>query len=444
MKLKSVTIENFRAIEKIHLPLHQQLTVLVGKNGMGKTSILDAISMVLGEIPHYFQVMTRRCFDDNDIRQYLKQTSRKNSIEYTHYAQIQLEDSAGLTWYYESHKVPYSAQKSDGNLNSLNELHNYLDKMIFELNESQIVDIPVLAYYGINRDTLTIPKEEPLYRDFHRFEALKNALNVTPDFWTIFEWFFAQENLEHREKFERKDWDYQLTLLKAVRQAICRMIPGASHPRTQVQPLRFVVDLEKEGATKEILSLEQLSGGYRVMLSLVMDLARRLAQANPHREEQAIESEAIVLIDEIDLHLHPTWQQRVLVDLMNTFPNTQFIVTTHSAPVLTTIKSENIVLLYYQEGKLVANSPTSNTYGAQVGRVLNEIMEAEQRPPAEFNEFTQLLEQYRELIKRDEGEGEEALKLRYQLNRLSASDPELLKADMEIRRRRVLRRKKKA
>jgi predicted ATP-binding protein involved in virulence len=396
--------------------------------------------MVLGEIPHYLQLQNRRSFDDNDIRQYLKPTSSKNSIDYAPFVRIQLEENAGLTWHYESQKVPYPTLQSDGNLNGLNELHQYLDKIILNLNESKIVDIPVLAYYSMNRDSLTIPKEEQSYREFHRFEALRDALNVTPDFGTVFEWFFNQENLEHREKFERQNLDYQLSLLKTVRQAICRMLPDTSHPRTQVQPLRLVIDLEMEGATKEILSLEQLSGGYRVMLSLVMDLARRLALANPHREEHALESEAIVLIDEIDLHLHPIWQQRVLVDLMKTFPNTQFIVTTHSAPVLTTIKSENIVLLYYTEGKLVANSPTSNTYGAQVGRVLNEIMDVEQRPPAEFNEFTQLLELYRKLIQRDEGEGEEALKLRYQLNRLSASDPELLKADMEIRRRRVLRR----
>jgi predicted ATP-binding protein involved in virulence len=280
MKLNSVTIENFRAIENIHLPLHQQLTVLVGENGTGKTTILDAISMVLGEIPHYFQVQKPHFFDNNDIRQHLKPNQSKNSIEYAPYVRVQVENRAGLTWHYESQTGHLKDRKSDVNLNGLNELHNYLDKMIDDLNHSKIVDIPVLAYYGMNRDSLTIPKTEQLYREFHRFEALKNALNVTPDFCTVFEWFFAQENLEHREKFERQDLDYQLTLLKAVRHAICRLMPGANQPRTQVQPLRFVVDLEIEGAKKQILSLEQLSGGYRVMLSLAMDLARRMALAN--------------------------------------------------------------------------------------------------------------------------------------------------------------------
>ena len=387
MKLKSVTISNFRAIEKISLPLHQQLTVLVGKNGTGKTSILDALGIGLGEIPHYFQVQKRRSFDDKDIRQYLTPRSTKAALESAPFVRIQLEENTGFSWYYESKKVPYPGRFDQKNLTGLTELHNYLEQMRLDLNASKPVEIPVLAYYGMNRDTLTIPKEEKSYQEFHRFEAFTDALNVTPDFGTVFDWFFSQENLEHREKFERQDLDYQLPLLKTVRHAICRMIPGASHPRTQVQPLRLVVDLEIQGASKEILSIEQLSGGYQVMLSLVMDLARRLALANPHLEERALESEAIVLIDEIDLHLHPSWQQRVLVDLMKTFPNTQFIVTTHSAPVLTTIQSEHIVLLYYADVKLVANSPASNTYGAQAGRVLNEIMDVDQRPPAELNEF---------------------------------------------------------
>ena len=150
MKLKSVTIENFRAIEHIHLPLHQQLTVLVGENGTGKTSILDAISLVLGAIPHHFQVQKQRFFDDNDIRQYLKPNQSKNHIEYAPYVRIKLENNAGLTWHYESQTACLKDRKSELNLNDLNELHKHLDKMISELNDSKIVELPVLAYYGMN------------------------------------------------------------------------------------------------------------------------------------------------------------------------------------------------------------------------------------------------------------------------------------------------------
>ncbi|TGO03486.1 hypothetical protein PN36_05390 [Candidatus Thiomargarita nelsonii] len=125
MKLKSVLIENFRPIEKIQLPLHPQLTVLVGENGTGKTSILDAISMVLGEIPSYFKLQKRRFFDDNDFRQ------QSTHIESAPYVRVQLENMAGLTWHYESQQLPYKSWKNEAQLNGLTELHKYLEQMIF-------------------------------------------------------------------------------------------------------------------------------------------------------------------------------------------------------------------------------------------------------------------------------------------------------------------------
>jgi predicted ATP-binding protein involved in virulence len=131
------------------------------------------------------------------------------------------------------------------------------------------------------------------------------------------------------------------------------------------------------------------------MLALVMNLARRMLQANPQREKKALESEAIVLIDEVDLHLHPKWQQRVLIDLMAIFPNTQFIVTTHSPQVLTTIKPEHIILLEHEKD-VIAEQVTSS-YG----------------------------------------------KIRSRLNELSIDDPDLITADMEIKKISVVEARKK-
>jgi len=186
------------------------------------------------------------------------------------------------------------------------------------------------------------------------------------------------------------------------------------------------------------LSLNQLSDGYRTTLALVMDLARRMAQANPHHREKAIQqSEAIVLIDEVDLHLHPIWQQQVLVDLMEAFPKAQFIVTTHSEKVLTTIKPAHIVLLTRQNDNIIAEQVTSS-YGAESGRLLVEIMGVNERPPAAKNQFTELLGKYYDFIESNQGESQEALKLRHKLNQESPHDPILIKADMEIRRLRVL------
>ena len=102
-----------------------------------------------------------------------------------------------------------------------------------------------------------------------------------------------------------------------------------------------------------MLELDQLSGGQRAVLALAADLAWRMAQGNPHLDGP-LRSEAIVLIDEVELHLHPSWQQRILNDLRRTFPNAQFIVSTHSPQVLTTVEPKHIIELAREDGRIVA------------------------------------------------------------------------------------------
>jgi predicted ATP-binding protein involved in virulence len=191
----------------------------------------------------------------------------------------------------------------------------------------------------------------------------------------------------------------------------------------------------------EFLALDQLSGGYGVMLALIVDLARRMAQADPHLGVDAIDASGVVLIDEVDLHLHPRWQQRVLPDLLSAFPNIQFVVSTHSPQVLTTVQPNQIAPLERQAAKITAEAVTSS-YGAESGRLLQEILGVDQRPPEDRNEFTATLNRYSELVSADRGEEDEALELRRRLDEISSQDPGLIRLDLEIRRRRVLRRAK--
>ena len=214
------------------------------------------------------------------------------------------------------------------------------------------------------------------------------------------------------------------------------MIPEVSKPRIALRPLRFVVSVKSGSGKPETLALDQLSGGYRIMLALAADLARRMAQGNPH-QDNPLTSEAIVLIDEVELHLHPSWQQRVLADLLRTFPNAQFIVSTHSPQVLTTVRPEHIISLQREDGHIVAGQATAATYGAEAGDVLSTVMGVGERPPG--NKFVKLLEKYRHLIGHDQGESEEAVSLRQKLEDLSPHDPALDRADIEIRRRRIVK-----
>ena len=176
-------------------------------------------------------------------------------------------------------------------------------------------DMPIVAFYGTDRMLSDIPdwvlsQRGSQYRPSRR-AALEGALSARTDFEGLLTWFYFKENEELRERRERRDFDYQLKDVSVIRRAISSMLPEVSNPRIELNPLRFVVSQKSEEGRAEKLSLSQLSGGYRIVLALAADLARRMAQGNPHMDDP-LQSEAIVLIDEIELHLHPAWQQRIL------------------------------------------------------------------------------------------------------------------------------------
>ena len=213
------------------------------------------------------------------------------------------------------------------------------------------------------------------------------------------------------------------------------MLNGITDPRIELNPPRLLLRVKLEEGGSETLEIDQLSGGQRAVLALAGDLASRMAQANPHLDDP-LTSEAIVLIDEVELHLHPSWQQRILTDLRRTFPNTQFIVSTHSPQVLTTVEPEHVVELAREDGRIVAGSAGGWTYGAEAGDVLSVVMGVDERP---VNDFTENLARYRRLISDDQGESQEALALRQELQKRSPDDPALGRADLEIRRRKLFR-----
>ncbi|KHD07243.1 hypothetical protein PN36_25845 [Candidatus Thiomargarita nelsonii] len=431
MKLNRITIENFRAIKRLDLPLEPQLTVLVGNNAAGKTTILDAIAVGLGAILTRLPSVSGKKFRPSDIFS----SENEQSAPYT---RVTLESIDGVIWdRTEKRDQNKRTQQEIPPDKKLGELYHFLENIINDVQDGKSTNLPVIAYYGTDRAVLSSSLQRDFNKKINRFKALENALVATQRFQTMIEWFAFQEDIERREQTKRRDFEYRLPILESVRQAVCQMMPGCSNPHTLINPLRLIVTFEYLKGHQEILSLNQLSDGYRTTLAFVMDLARRMAQANPHLGEKAIQkSEAIVLIDEVDLHLHPMWQQQLLVDLMETFPNAQFIVTTHSAQVLTTIKPEHIVLLTRQNDDVIAEQATSS-YGAESGRLLVEIMGVNERPPAEKNKFTELLGKYYDLIESHQGESKEALSLRCELAKESPNDPILIKADMEIRRLRA-------
>ncbi|GGX98664.1 ATPase [Litchfieldella qijiaojingensis] len=320
MKLKYLTLENFRAKPSLSMKLGQRLTLLMGANGSGKTTLLDGIAIGLGEILTYLPSVSGMTFKkQGDIHQ------RDNHL--APYTRITLETSQGLAW--DRLQRRDNSRKTAGEIPpglGVKALKQHLDNTVIDpWAAGESFELPVFAYYGVSRALLDLPSSRKGFPKSHeRFDALANALNADTRFKSAFVWFYNKENEEHRLQKQHKSFDVTLPELDAVRRAIMRLFPDLSEPHIELNPLRFAV--KQQG---EWLNIAQLSDGYQTLLGLVIDLSSRMAMANPHLDDP-LASEAVVMIDEVDLHLHPEWQQRVVGDLLATFPNTQFIVTTHS------------------------------------------------------------------------------------------------------------------
>jgi len=320
MKLQTLAMENFRACEQFELELGSRLTVLLGNNGSGKTSVLDGIAIGLGAVLTHLPSVSGITFrKSGDIRQ------QGNLL--APYTRIGLEMPNRLKWdrvkRRDKSKITAMATPPPVGLKGL---EAYLDESVIDrLNAGEEYELPIMAYYGVSRAVLEVPlRRKGFPKEHTRLEALSQSLEAQSSFRSAFIWFYNKENEEHRLQKEKRSFDVTLKELDAVRRAINQVFPDISNPHIELNPLRLAVTINGE-----TLDLMQLSDGYKTLLGLVIDLSMRMGLANPHLKDP-LSAEAVVMIDEVDLHLHPSWQQRVLADLLRTFSNTQFILTTHS------------------------------------------------------------------------------------------------------------------
>ena len=400
MKVGAVTIENYRGINSLTLPLHPQLTVLHGANGSGKTSILTAIALALSPVSHG---PGRRVELDQHMGALATPVITLADPDGRRLSRVEANTIGG----------GWGHTDDDGR---------------FRLGMAAVaVKLPPHVFYDVNREVVS--------------SLAERHVGTQVDYDQLFGWFYDRENQELRDQRERGDFGTRDLDLSYVRACICAMLRGVSEPHMDKrggEPWRFTVTVA-DGDLRKTYSLEQLSGGYQSILAVAADIAWCLVRHQDLPETRADTLEAVVLIDEVDLHLHPSWQQRVLPDLARTFPNVQFVVSTHSPQVLTTVRPEHVVELAVEDGRVVAGGSPGPTYGAAAGDVLAGLMGVERRPD---NEFTKLLRSYRKLIGRDLGETDEAVELRARLDELSHRDPALADADMEIRHRKLVRKRK--
>jgi predicted ATP-binding protein involved in virulence len=453
MKLERLHLRNFRCFEDLTVEFDKRLTVIIAENGAGKTAVLDAIAIGFGRYLTKLPGITGRTTRDTDLR--VSEGEHREPFMMLAW-EARSQNGAPIVW--------ATGRRRDGAISpaaikkvlpdsqeallsrGMRELDEFALDLVRSEAERQPYFLPVIAYYGTNRAIRDeVQRRRGFKKTFARFDALAGALEPDSRFRAAFEWFNAMEDVERRERESRRDFDYRHPELQVVRNAIVRMLPvGFSRPRTEVRPLRFVIDRAMPDGATRTLRIGQLSDGYRVVLGLVMDLARRMAQANTRMSADGsqimnpLDLPAIALIDEVDLHLHPSWQQRVLTDLMHTFRGTQFIVTTHSAQVLSTVKRENIRVIGPDgTGKVGAAEPLAMTYGEPSGDVLQSVMLVDPQPPvvekADLQRLTELVDQGRYL-------DQSAINLFQSLtDALGSQHPQLLRLRRSIQRQEALK-----
>lgn len=411
MKINSIKLVNFKGFKEASLTFDKQLTVIIGANGSGKSSILDAVSITLSWI--VARIRNAKGQGAYITEEQIHNGSKTGSIE----ASFDKINSIAIP-----SKTKRGYNKAGEII--LNDLNLYCEntRANIEANEQQ-TSIPIFVKYGVGRAVVDIPLRIRKPHIFELFETYENSLRGDANFRSFFEWFRNQEDIENekvKEQINLFNYNDNMLLkpdreLDAVRKAIYKFMPEFNKIRVRRNPLQMVV--EKKGKQ---LAVNQLSDGEKTYIALVGDLCRRLVLANPTLANP-LEGEGIVLIDELDLHLHPQWQTEITTRLCETFPNVQFIVTTHSPLVITNVQTQQLrIMSNVNNNSIVDVSPYG--YALPVSVILKDVMRIDNELPKNIEGLKSQI--YASL---NNGRKEDALALLSKLESLSPHLPDLVK-----------------
>ena len=422
MKINKIVLSGFRGIRDMKLEFTDRVNVLVGANGAGKSSILDAIAILLS----WFPARIRHASGSGRKITDLEINNRTHQAIITIYISIGRND---ISWTLAKTKKGLIGRGVKSNLAAMAQIVKEYQRDIQQAENT--CALPLLVYYPINRAVFDIPLRIRGKHEFGILEAYDDSLTSGSNFRTFFEWFRNREDLENENRKYRhvflkpEGWQFPDPQLETVRKAFDQLLPGFYEVTVRRNPLRMTVNKNDEE-----LRIDQLSDGEKCLMAMVGDLARRLAIANPNADN-ALNGRGIVLIDEIDLHLHPAWQRMVISNLHKTFPNCQFIVSTHSPQIISHVDAESLFLLS-QTSDGIKCSKANESYGKNTDRILEDLMRVDARP----HEIKLQLKDLYQTIER--GELDRAKSTVARMKEIIGDDPELTKAGVLIRRKELI------
>ncbi|MBF0191452.1 MAG: AAA family ATPase [Magnetococcales bacterium] len=442
MRIKRLHIENFRGIQSLDLELTHPVTVLVGENGAGKSSILDALATLLSWY-------VARIRSPKSSGQPFRQVDIRQGDRFARAVmEVAMQDGKTIQWSLATIRQGWR-ETIQSNLKDLNgwitqkfetsQISRGIEPEPAMADTTQGPHWPLVVHYSVNRTVLDIPLRIRTPVDLQSsLLAFEGALGAAVDFRSFFAWFRQREDLEHediikyhkesdsRGRYHPLGFDFLEPVdpqLDAVRSAI-EQFTGLTKLKIRRSPLHM--EIEKN---KKPLWVDHLSDGEKCVLAMIGDLARRLAIVS--NSSDPLQGSGVVLIDEIDLHLHPIWQREIIPKLVEVFPNCPFIVSTHSPQVISDVRPEAVFLLR-QENDTITVSHPEDSFGQTSDRILEDLMGVSARPVEIKEKLRSLFDQ---ISKDDLDAAQYQLK---ELKRQIGHDPELTRADAFIRRKKVL------
>jgi len=467
--LSSMHLTDFRRFTELEISFDNKVTVLIGANGAGKTSIADAIAKTLSWLNNNLEKtdVVGRPVTESDIHVDSTEFSEVTT-KFKFDNQNTFDASIGRT------VLGYDGS-SPTDVVAIREVADIYKNIA----KNPSIYIPLLVFYSVERSDFSLASKitEAVSGDSvsNRFSDLKTALDGSGKLEDFSKLYIELVNrAKGEETKEVQELRAQITNLQAtiddvyadqvppendafsaklkikkqelnslikakpsekyqqhlnlVNRAIEALVPGIKNLEVDrsLGKVRLMVD-----NFENRVNIAQLSQGQKMLVALSGDLARRLVKLNPD-SEAPLHGHGIVVIDEIELHLHPKWQQEILIGLQATFPNIQFIVTTHSPQVLSTVDKGCIRILRFDDnGVATIDKPIHQTKGVCSSDVLEQIMGTFSTPPVPEANW---LSDYSVMVEENLWESEKGKKLFKKIdNHFGTEHPEVVKIKGDIR-----------
>ncbi|GEO80506.1 AAA family ATPase [Pararhodospirillum oryzae] len=452
MRLHALTLANYRCFDRLEIDFHPEITVLVAPNGGGKTTVLDAARVALWPFVKGFDLGSQSgkgaSIQTDDVRLTLQ---AGGNMEPQVPCRVEAcgdwdEEHRALTWTQTRERVKAGTNTlGDATSKALTRRARTLEERVRAGNDPVI--LPLMTYLGTSRlwyeGRFTSTAEDVALdtSTYSRTSGYLNCLSYSSSFKTFSSWYGWVFRSYREEQIQALEQQVPLgatgrhfaAMIEVVKNAVDALVREATGWHDLEYKASANQHLVMHHETFGIFQVDRLSDGVRNAIAMVADLAFRAYKLNPHLGTQAArETPGVALIDEVDMFLHPSWQQTILASLRQAFPRLQFIVTTHSPQVLTTVRRECIRLLEQDaRGAWLARLPDQEMKGMESAVALNDLMQVNPVPPVAEATW---MENYTAMIEQGTHEDAQGVALRHQLvDFYGPHHPLVLEADRLIR-----------